>query len=79
MKIKGVKLIRRLRRVSQAQLMSADDGHEYIVKFQGNPGRLFFPVAVNTGELTRTADRNQRIVKATSEQESDAITVSYLL
>lgn len=42
MKIKGVKLIRRLRRVSQAQLMSADDGHEYIVKFQGNTGRCSF-------------------------------------
>jgi hypothetical protein len=31
-------------------------------------GRLFFSVAVNTGELTRTADRNQRIVKRRSNE-----------
>jgi len=31
----GTKHIRRLRGGSQAQLMSADDGHEYVVKFKG--------------------------------------------
>jgi len=34
---KAIKHIRRLRGGSQAQLMAADDGHEYVVKFQGNP------------------------------------------
>ncbi len=37
MYIKAIKHIRRLRGGSQAQLMAADDGHEYVVKFQGNP------------------------------------------
>jgi len=37
MYIKAIKHIRRFRGGSQAQLMAADDGHEYIVKFQGNP------------------------------------------
>jgi hypothetical protein len=37
MYIKAVKHICRLRGGSQAQLMTADDGHEYVVKFKGNP------------------------------------------
>ncbi len=37
MYIKAIKHIRRLRGGSQAQLMTADDGHEYVVKFKGNP------------------------------------------
>lgn len=37
MPIKAVTHIRRLRGGSQAQLMSADDGYQYVVKFQGNP------------------------------------------
>lgn len=37
MHIKAIKHIHRLRGGSQAQLMAADDGHEYVVKFQGNP------------------------------------------
>ena len=37
MYIKAIKHICRLRGGSQAQLMVADDGHEYVVKFQGNP------------------------------------------
>lgn len=37
MSIKAVTPIRRLRGGSQAQLMAADDGNEYVVKFQGNP------------------------------------------
>src|SRR5437667_10927001 len=37
MYIKAIKHIRRLRGGSQAQLMAADDGHEHVVKFQGNP------------------------------------------
>jgi hypothetical protein len=37
MYLKAIKHIRRLRGGSQAQLMAADDGHEYVVKFQGNP------------------------------------------
>jgi hypothetical protein len=37
MYIKAIKHIRPLRGGSQAQLMAADDGHEYAVKFQGNP------------------------------------------
>ena len=37
MYIKAIKHIRRLRGGSQAQLMAADHGHEYVVKFQGNP------------------------------------------
>src|SRR5437016_13512841 len=37
MYIKAIKHIRRPRGGSQAQLMAADDGHEYVVKFQGNP------------------------------------------
>src|SRR5438270_1199334 len=37
MYIKAIKHICRLRGGSQAQLMAADDGHEYVVKFQGNP------------------------------------------
>ncbi len=34
MYIKAIKHICRLRGGSQAQLMAADDGHEYVVKFQ---------------------------------------------
>lgn len=37
MSIKAITHIRRLRGGSQAQLMVADDGHEYVIKFQGNP------------------------------------------
>src|SRR6266566_1830282 len=37
MYIKAIKHICRLRGGSQAQLMTADDGHEYVVKFKGNP------------------------------------------
>lgn len=37
MSVKAVTHIRRLRGGSQAQLMAADDGHQYVVKFQGNP------------------------------------------
>jgi hypothetical protein len=37
MSIKAMTHIRRLRGGSQAQLMVADDGHEYVIKFQGNP------------------------------------------
>jgi hypothetical protein len=37
MSIKASTHIRRLRGGSQAQLMVADDGHEYVIKFQGNP------------------------------------------
>src|SRR6266851_2051048 len=37
MSIKAIAHIRRLRGGSQAQLMVADDGHESVVKFQGNP------------------------------------------
>src|SRR5205809_1685279 len=37
MYIKAITRVRRLRGGSQAQLMVADDGHEYAVKFQGNP------------------------------------------
>src|SRR6266704_1783568 len=37
MSIKAITRIRRLRGGSQAQLMVADDGHEYVIKFQGNP------------------------------------------
>lgn len=35
--MKAVAHIRRLRRGSQAQLMSADDGCQHVIKFQGNP------------------------------------------
>jgi len=35
--IKAITHIRRLRGGSQAQHMVADDGHEYVVKLQGNP------------------------------------------
>ena len=37
MSFKAITHIRRLRGGSQAQLMVADDGHEYVIKFQGNP------------------------------------------
>jgi hypothetical protein len=37
MPMKAVAHIRGLRGGSQAQLMSADDGYQYVVKFQGNP------------------------------------------
>src|SRR6266542_3108142 len=37
MSIKAITHIRRLRGGSQAKLMLADDGHEYVIKFQGNP------------------------------------------
>jgi hypothetical protein len=37
MSIKAITHIRRLRGGSQAQLMVADDGHQYVIKFQGNP------------------------------------------
>jgi len=37
MSIKAITHIRRLRGGSQAQLMVADDSHEYVIKFQGNP------------------------------------------
>jgi hypothetical protein len=37
MSIKAITHIRRLRGGSQAQRMVADDGHEYVIKFQGNP------------------------------------------
>src|SRR5438874_10660378 len=37
MYIKAIKHIRRPRGGSQAQLMAADDGHEHVVKFKGNP------------------------------------------
>jgi HipA-like kinase len=37
MSIKAITHIRRLRGGSQAQLMAADDGNQYVVKFQGNP------------------------------------------
>ena len=35
MSIKAITHIRRLRGGSQAQLMVADDGREYVIKFQG--------------------------------------------
>jgi hypothetical protein len=37
MSIKAITHIRRLRGGSQAQLMVADDGYEYVIKFQRNP------------------------------------------
>jgi hypothetical protein len=37
MSIKAITHMRRLRGGSQAQHMVADDGHEYVIKFQGNP------------------------------------------
>ena len=37
MHINAIKHVCRLRGGSQAQLMTADDGHEYAVKFEGNP------------------------------------------
>jgi hypothetical protein len=37
MSIKAITHIRRLRGGSQAQLMLADDGHQYVIKFQSNP------------------------------------------
>jgi hypothetical protein len=37
MSIKAITHIRRLRGGSQAQLIVADDGHQYVIKFQGNP------------------------------------------
>src|SRR5437660_7697713 len=37
MYIKAIKHICRLRGGSQAQLMTANDGHQYVVKFKGNP------------------------------------------
>src|SRR5438067_12498203 len=37
MYIKAIQHIRRLRGGSQAQLMTADDGHQYVVKFKANP------------------------------------------
>src|SRR6266496_6424275 len=37
MSIKAITHVRRLRGGSQAQLMVADDGHQYVIKFQGNP------------------------------------------
>ncbi|HZQ20274.1 MAG TPA: HipA family kinase [Terriglobales bacterium] len=37
MSIKAITRVRRLRGGSQAQLMAADDGRKYVIKFQGNP------------------------------------------
>lgn len=63
MPIHAVQHVRRMRGGAQAQLMRADDGHFYVVKFQNNPQHV--RVLANEFLATRLAERIGLPVPAT--------------
>ncbi|MBZ5531660.1 MAG: phosphatidylinositol kinase [Acidobacteriia bacterium] len=63
MPIAAVQHVRRMRGGAQAQLMRADDGHFYVVKFQNNPQHV--RVLANEFLATRLAERIGLPVPAT--------------
>ncbi len=63
MAIAAVQHVRRMRGGAQAQLMRADDGHFYVVKFQNNPQHV--RVLANEFLATRLAERIGLTVPAT--------------